>query len=225
MPSTKVQNEPFFIKDCALIAIATGKRAYNLRDLRDNLRTIHPCSIYYHFWGGLLRPRFDDPEYNNDFAAWVSHSLHDKKLAERLSIIDPKEFSTMEDLKQELIEVIEERMDEIEFLAWAKREERFDFIRSQIIIFDTQHKISKPQKFARFLPGMSVGSIFYHFIDARFRAPDAADDFRNWLKGFGNIYVDLRQQIKEIDPYFSTLTELRSKLANLFQEYFKESIK
>ena len=225
MPSTKVQNKPFFIKDCALIAIATGKRAYNLRDLRDNLRNIHPGSIYYHFWGGLLRPRFDDPEYNNDFAAWVSHSLHDKKLAECLSIIDPKEFSTTEDLKQELIEVIEERMDEIEFLAWAKREERFDFIRSQIIIFDTQKKIFKPQEFARFLPGMSVGSIFYHFIDARFRAPDATDDFQSWLKGFGNIYVDLRQQIKEIDPYFSTLTELRSELANLFQEYFKESIK
>ena len=29
-----------------------------------------------------------------------------------------------------------------------------------------------------------------------------------------------RKQINEIDPYFSTLTELRDQLANLFGTYF-----
>jgi hypothetical protein len=214
------KTQPFLIKDCALIAIATGKRAYNLRDLRDNLQTIHPGSIYYHFWGGLLRPRFDDPEYNNDFAAWSAHGLHDKKLAERLSIIDPREHASLEDLRQEIIEVVEERLDQIESPLWAKREERFDFIRSHIIIFDTKRKILRPEEFSRIMPGLSVGSIFYHFIDARRRTPDAIDDFQYWIQGLDGTYAGLCQKINEIDPYFSTLTELRSQLADLFRDYF-----
>jgi len=60
--------DPFAVKDCALIAIATGERAHNLRELRDRLETTRPGCIYHHFWGGLLRPSFDDPEYQNDFA-------------------------------------------------------------------------------------------------------------------------------------------------------------
>ena len=220
MPANRKQNEPFAIKDCALIAIATGQRAYNLRDLRDNLLTVHPGAIYYHFWGGLLRPRFDDPEYSNDFAAWVAHSLHDKKLAERLSLIDPTEANNLEDLRQEIIQVVEERMDESEVLFSAKREERFDFIRSQIIIFDTHQLVAKPKDFKRILPGLSVGSIFYHYIDARRRTPEAISDFQYWLEGFGRTYRVLIDRIKAIDPYFRTLTELRAELAALFADYF-----
>ena len=219
------QNEPFLIKDCALIAVATGKKAQNLRELRNNLQTIHAGSIYYHFWGGLLRPRFDDPEYNNDFASWAAHSLHDKKLAERLSFIDPTELSSLEDLRQELIEVIEERLDESEFIPWARRDDRFDFIRSQIIIFDTHRKVIKPQELVRVLPTMSVGSIFYHFIDACRRSPDSIDDFQHWLQGFDGSYADLCQQISGIDPYFGTLTELRTELVDLFRDYFGEAKK
>ena len=55
--------DPFAVKDCALIAISTGTHAQNLRELRDRLETVHPGCIYYHFWGGLLRPQFDEPEY------------------------------------------------------------------------------------------------------------------------------------------------------------------
>jgi hypothetical protein len=120
--------EPFAIKDCTLIAIATGKKAQNLRELKDHLGIIEPNSIYYHFWGGLLRPRFDDPEYHNDFAIRIAHSLHDKILAERLAVIDPVEFETLEDLRNKLIETIDESLDETEFPSWAKRDGQFEFM-------------------------------------------------------------------------------------------------
>ena len=60
-----MQTGPFEIKDCALIALATGKRAQSIRELKDHLSTISEDSIFYHFWGGLLRPRFDNPDYHN----------------------------------------------------------------------------------------------------------------------------------------------------------------
>ena len=95
MPKKKITHEPFEIKDCALAAVATGQKAQNLRELRDNIETVVPGSIAYHFWAGKLRPRFDDPEFNNDFAAWSRHALHDKVLAERLGMLDPTSFDRL----------------------------------------------------------------------------------------------------------------------------------
>src|SRR4030065_1575073 len=102
----------FASKDGVLAAIATGLRAQTLRELRDHLTGIHLGCIYYHFWGGLLRPHFDDPEYNNDFASWARHALHDVPLAERLGVIDPAAYPEPEGGGREVIWRIGERTQE-----------------------------------------------------------------------------------------------------------------
>lgn len=213
--------KPFAIKDCDLIAIATGRRAQSLKEMREQLRSIHPGCIYYHFWGGLLRPKFVDPEYNNDFSAWAYHALHDPKLAERLGVIDPTDFSNIEELRQELIEAIEHRLDENEFTPRARQDQQFHFVRSQIVVFDTHHKIKSPEELAKTLPIISVGSVFYHFIDARRRTPDGIDDFRAWLLASGTKYKKLCDRLAELDPYFATLPQLRHELSLIFGAYFK----
>lgn len=223
MPQNNSKVNLFAIKDCTLIAIATGKRAGNLRELRALLGDIDLGSIYYHFWGGLLRPRFDDPEYHNDFAIWVRHALHDKVLAEKLSLIDPTNYPDLEGLRQEILEIIEERLDEIDYSPNAPRDHQFEFIRSQIVIFDTKNTVTSPKDFVKVLPHMSVGSIFFHFIDARRRNSESIDDFSNWLKNFKNKYDDLCEMIKEIDPYFLSLTEMRIELTETFQTFFEGS--
>lgn len=220
MPANKSTVEPFAIKDCALIALATGRRARDLRELHDRLLTIEPGSIYYHFWGGLLRPGFDHTEHYNDFARWAHHALHDGKLAERLSVIDPSEFSDLEELRERLIEVIEERLDEGESLTWAIPDQEFQFITSQIVVFDTRQRLDDPTSLADALPSMSLGSIFYHFVDARRRTPEATDDVRTWLCRFGQTYADLCDELAAVNPYFSTLSELRTGLTALFRGYF-----
>ncbi len=224
MPESKEKNtvrSDFEIRDCSLSSLATGKKAQNLKELRYNLMSSLPGSIYYHFWGGLLKPRFDDPEYNNDFASWTRHALHDGALAERLGVIDPTEFPDIEDLREEIIEVIEDRMDESEYIPWCKPDQQFHFITSQIIIFDTHKSISKPEELVTAVPAMSSGSIFYHFIDARRRTFGNMDDFRAWLYGFEGEYTDLCDLLSLIDPFFSTLPALREQLTELFTDYFK----
>lgn len=225
MPDNQVERKPFVVKDCALIAIATGEKAQNLRELRDRIKTIDAGSIYYHFWGGRLRPGFDDPEYNNDFASWGRHALHDGKIAERLGAIDPREFGSMEDLRHEIIEVIEERLDESEMVPWAKADEQFNFMTSQIVIFTTKKSLVQPKELSKAIPNMSVGSIFYHFIDAMRRTPDNVDDFREWLSGFNGEYSELCEQIAKLDPYFQTLSQLREQLSQIFKSYFDRSKK
>lgn len=214
-------NQPFRILDCALIAIATGERAQNLREFRDILRHIHSGSIYYHFWGGLLHPHFDEPEYQNDFAVWASRDLHDLKIAEQLSIIDPNVFRDIEELRQEVIEIIEERLYATEHVPWVKAGHEFHFIRSQIVIFDSGITYDNPKKLKEAISKMSLGSIFFHFIDARRRTPESKNDFSVWLAGFGDTYTGLIEDLDNIDPYFTTLNELRQEIFGVFTNYFK----
>ena len=212
--------EAFAVQDCALAAIATGRRAYNLRELRDKLSDIDSDSIYYHFWGGLLRPRFDDPEYHNDFAIWSHCALQDAVLAERLGIINPTDFQSIEQLREHVIEVIEERMDEREQVPAADPDNPFYFVRSQIVVFDTSSRITRAEELCHKIPAMSVGSVFYHFIDALRRSEQDKDDFSAWLQGcFGNDYAELCGALREIDPFFSGLRELRNRLTNVFLTY------
>jgi hypothetical protein len=220
VPKPNATSKPFAIQDCALSAIATGKRAQNLRELRDNLRTVHPDSIYYHFWGGLLRPRFDDPEYHNDFAIWSRYALQDAMLAERLGIIDPTDYTDLEGLREEVLEVVEERLDQLEWVPWSKPDKQFYFVRSQIIVFDTHSRIERPEDLAQAVPRMSMGSIFVHFVDARRRSADGLDDFRAWIEGCFDGYEDLCNGLAKLDPFFSGLSELRKELTKIFNSYF-----
>jgi len=151
---------PFEVKDCALVAIATGRQAHNLRELRDHLLKVEAASIYNHFWGSRLRAAFDELEYNNDFAAWAKRSLDDLTLAERLAVIDPADYSSLEELRQALVDVIEQRLDEQEYVRWAKRDDPFVFIRSQMVVFDTHIKIHHPREMADALARFSPGSFF-----------------------------------------------------------------
>jgi len=211
---------PFNVRDCALVAIATGIRAQNLREFREGLLNAHSGSIYHHFWGRLLHPQFDEPEYNNDFASWAAHGLHEKALAERLSMIDPADFSDIEELRQKLVDVVEARLDESEMVPWSRADQQFHFLRAQIVVLDTGKSLEDPRELAKILPQMSPGSIFYHFIDARRRTLDHGDDFCTWLLGIDHGYEKLQEELKAIDPYFSSLEEIRNILTSIFDRHF-----
>ncbi|MBP8646589.1 MAG: hypothetical protein KBH99_10790 [Syntrophobacteraceae bacterium] len=211
--------DPFAVKDCALIAISTGEYAQNLREMRDRLVTVHPGCIYHHFWGGMLQPRFDEPEYMNDFAAWAWRGLHDTGLAERLALIDPTHYMDIEDLRRELAEVVEERLDESEMVPWSRSGQFFHFARSQIVVFDTQLRISNPRELQERIGQMSLGSVFYHFIDARRRVPGGKNDFSAWLTDLDEDWSELAKVLAGVDPYFTTLEELRRELEEILKAY------
>jgi hypothetical protein len=208
------QTKSFVLKDCALLSIATGRKAQNLRELRDHLSAVETSSVYYHFWGRLLRPRFDDPEYNNDFAAWVAHGVRELELAERLAVIDPASFGDLEELRSEVVNVIDEHLDRSEFPPGARRRDQFYFRRSQTIVFDTGRRLSHPRELAAAMPTLSLGSIYYHVVDARRRPPQRVDDFRSWLSGFDDAHTHLIHSLESVDPYFISLAGLRTALAN-----------
>ncbi|WP_417566898.1 DUF5752 family protein [Marinobacter sp.] len=211
----------FRIKDCALVVLATGRKARMLQEFRSELASIDTASIYHHFWGGLLQPRFEEREYNNDFAAWVKHGIHDAVLAERLSALAPTSFSDLDTLRQEIKELVDIRLDEVEYLLWARATQQFEFVRSQIVVFNTEKQLEEPHELSSAIKDLSISSVFYHFIDARRRTSDGRDDFSDWLTVFGDEFTPLQEQLAGIDPYFGSLSELRDQLGSLFTSYFE----
>ena len=171
-----------------------------------------------------MQPRFEEREYNNDFAAWVHHGIHDEVLAERLAALNPTRFPDPESLRSEIIEQIGMRLDETELLLWTRATHQFEFIRSQIVVFDTKQRLDRPAELASAIAQMSTSSIFYHFIDARRRTPDRGDDFSDWLGTWGAEFTPLREHMAGMDPYFGSLSELRDELAQLFSMHFQEAV-
>ena len=211
---------PFAVRDCALITIATGIKVQNLKEFGAALKEVPAGSIYHHFWGRLLRALFDEPEYNNDFASWAYRGLHDKNLAEELSMVIPTDFHDMEALRQELIEVVEQRLDESDFVPWAQADQQFHFLKSQIVIFDTGIRYDHPSELVPQINALTTGSIYYHFIDARNRTEERMDDFSSWLDGYGDEFKELVHFLCAVDPYFSSLKEIRLIVSNIFQNFF-----
>jgi hypothetical protein len=193
----------FIIKDCALVTLATGVRAQSLPALREGLLGVPADSVYHHFWGGLLGTRFDD-----------------LPLAERLAVIDPAQFADAEALRQEVLEVVEQRLDELDVPLWAPRDRQFSFVRGQMVVFDTGRRLREARELAQVLPQLSPGSVFYHVIDARSRAPQCCDDFSAWLRELADGHDTLLARLADIDPYFVTLAELRQQYADVVTSHF-----
>lgn len=214
-----MQVNSFKLKDCAFAPIALGLQAETLREFRDRLSVIPVESIYYHFWRQSIETSLAPGSFYNDFSHWAHYHLHDDFLAERLALLDPSEYSDLETLRADIIEVIENRLDELEvqgsILVFP-----FHFIRTKIVVFNTPYELNQPEDLVQILPKLSRSSIFYHFIDARRRDENNQNDFSRWLKAYGDRFTILIQKLKQIDPYFIPLSDLQQKLTLTVTEYF-----
>lgn len=213
---------PFEVRDCTMTALATGLDARNLRELRDRLKRIPEGSLYYHFWGRLLRPVFEKREYNNDFANWAAYSLRDRALAERLALLDPADFEDLGRVREELVEIVEVRLSENPEVPWAAAHEAFHFIRGQLVVFDTHRRLERPEELRGLCADLSVGSVYYHFVDARNRSPEGLDDFQAWLRTWGDGHGGLCAELGKLDLSLATLSVLRDRLDEMFRRFFGE---
>jgi hypothetical protein len=204
---------PFEIKDCALLTLALGKSAQNLRELRDRLSEVPAGSLVHHTWEAVLRPSFDDPQYRSDFALWAEHQLGDRVLAERIGALDPLDFPDVESLRANLIERVEERLAELPWVPAVPPGNEFHFLRSQIVVFETGDHVDDPPALASRIPNLGRGSVFYHFVEARRRSPEHEDDFSGWLAGQGEAAEAARRRLAGVDIVFGSLTDLRDRVA------------
>jgi len=212
--------ESFNIKDCALVVMTDViKPAMNLRELYDRLGACSEDSIYHHFCETKLRSTYDDPDFPNDFAVWSRRDLNDKILAEKLGIIDPYEFGSIEKLRIHMLEVIDERLGELQHVPWAAPGREFYFLQALKVVFDTGQVIGHPRDFANSLTHMTNSSIYHHFIDTRKKSWSYNNDFTDWLEGYGGLTAEFVNSLRQVDFYFMNLKELKRELITVAAKY------
>jgi hypothetical protein len=214
------KNMSFKVKDCSLITRMAGVReAMNLRELDERLSVCPDECLFHHFCETVIRPTFDYPDYTNDFALWAGSELRDKVLAERLAILNPYKCQSISELRQLTIDIVEQRLTEIDHIPWAPKGHAFMFMQAATAVFDTEITLEQPHDLYEQLPNMSLGSIYYHFVEARRRTENNVDDFTAWLVEFGDTTKPLIKDLAKIDFYFLTLTELRKTLIGVTAEH------
>lgn len=214
----------FIVKSCTLPAISLGKKAHSLLELRDQILIIPDGCLYMHFWGNRLFPRFTDPDYHNDFAIWSYEKIHDQFLAERLSVLDPMDYSDINGLRQTVVKTIEQRMGEIGPDFSKLKAAPFHFVNSKLLICETPFVISHPKELKTIIPKIAPSSIFYHFIDAKMRTAGKEDDFSAWLNDYHNGYQGFIKKIHSIDASFLSLREIKEEFMRVIIQYNKEII-
>ena len=105
-PSTKVkktgEEESFFFIKSVSFVLPTNYIATDLKEFTDILKKITVDSIYFHIFESRLRLE----KKTNDFSNWLETSIGDKKLAEKITNLDPY-TQTLEDLRKRIIQTIE----------------------------------------------------------------------------------------------------------------------
>lgn len=197
--------------------------AMNLRELLERVQDAPIECLFHHFCETVLRPTFDDPEFHNDFAAWAAHNLRDHVLAERLAVINPYKLESFEDLRNQVVDILEERLSETPLIHWVPADQQFQFMQAVTVVFGTGAKMEKPADLREQISQMSLGSIYYHFVEARRRTEAKVDDFSAWLEDFGDQVKPLQEALASVDFYFMALWELRKTLIDAINRGLKES--
>jgi len=200
----------------------TGRKASNLKQLVDIMRTMPESSIYHHTHRFLQQHQYLSPEPPNDFAYWVTSVLGEEKLGERLASIDTVQFTTIQELQNKIISTIETyiKSNAKAAIRYAHENEEFHFMKSVSFILPTQYAATDLVEFAGILKKVGIDSIYFHIFEARLRLGKKTNDFSNWIEtSLGN--KELASKILKLDPYTYTLEDLRKTLIRIIEKSLK----
>jgi hypothetical protein len=205
---------PFIFYGCMELREILGKTAENEKELADRIEEVPTDSIFYHTHSFLLRQRFANGEYLNDFANWVATEVEDRVLGERLGIIDPSEFETLEALREEILSIIDDHLAGARIIPRVIFGEPFSFMQSRIIQIPTGLEAYTLKELSRGLEEVDISAIYFHFFEVGLRLKRREYDIPLWLVEELGLN-ELAEQIRRIRLYSMTLEQLRSKLLSL----------
>lgn len=211
-------NEPFEFLSRLNLTLLTGRRARDLAELAENLRSVPGSVIYHHTHHFLVQHQFLSPEPPNDFAYWVSNILLEERLGEELAAIDILRFGSIRDLRDALVSVIQNYLDRTSEVRAAPPGMEFHFMRSVSFVLPTGMRALDLGEFRDGLQHVSLSSISYHMYDARLRLELGDNDFSRWIeRALAN--PELAASLRSIDPYTHTEEGLRRRMLLLIDRH------
>jgi Family of unknown function (DUF5752) len=207
---------PFYFNTAEHVLRVEGRRPIDLVGLLEELKLCSQESIFQHTFRTLQQHHFIQEGYSNDFAHWALVSCNESELAERLSSVDVREFTSLSSLRDCLVQVVEEYLAYNPAARNRRAAEPFYFCSSGTVVLPTSVVARNLTEFREALEYITVHSVHYHFIEARVRLKLNTNDFSVWLEqqmGLSNA----AELINRIDFYTLTLQGVRNRILRIVE--------
>jgi hypothetical protein len=205
---------PFAFVGCIELREILGRRARDERELMEGLEQVPAGSVYYHTHSVFLRHPRISGAYPNDFANWVAAQVRDHVLAERLAVVDPFRFQSLDELRDELVSIIDQHVSALHPVPRVVFGDPFFFVQSHLIEISTGLEARTLEEFRRCLAEVDQSAIYLHALHARVRDEIPGGDFARWV-GQALGLTALAEKIARINPYLGGLEQIRLEALRL----------
>ena len=208
--------KPFYFNTSAHLLRITALKANTLAEFLEALRACPDDSIFQHTFRTLQEHHFLREGFSNDFAHWALDACNQPSLAEQLASVDVREFTSLAELRERFIQIVEKHLDLNPADGSRVADETFYFCASDIVTMPTNFVAETMRDFANGLREVSVHSIHHHFIEARLRIKLMSNDFSQWLLEDVGL-PDSARALNRIDIYTSTLEDVRHQIVRVVE--------
>jgi len=207
---------PFHFQSAVHVLKVEPYRAANLDEFLNALKACSQESIFQHTFRTLQEHHFIQEGYSNDFAHWALVACNEPALAERLSVVDVRDFTTLAALRAQLVQIVDGYVLSNPSASTRPASEPFYFCSSGTVVLPTSVIARNLQEFSEAIERISIHSVHYHFIEARLRLKLNSNDFSIWIdRQIGpNRATDL---INDIDFYTLTLQGVRNRILRILE--------
>lgn len=206
-----MERNPFYFYTSSNLFELTGEKADTLEELVALLRRCTGSAIFYHVFQSYRERHFAVEKYHSDFAQWISTSLDEGALAERLGVLDMRDFTSIRTLREAIIEIIENYLQKHPERGGRPSKTPFFFCQSVSVVMPTKHIAWGLEDFFRIIKNIGIQSIHYHLIEARLRLGLHTNDFSHWFRDSLK-KENLAKQIEDIDIHLHPLEEIRQMI-------------
>lgn len=206
--------EPFVFYSTAHIVELTGRTARTLVELREGIREVTGSSIFHHTFGALRDRPFAAHRYASDFARWTSEVLQDWPVAERLAFMDPTDFPSIRELRERILQVIDDRLAEEGETVPAPPGREFHFTQSISLIYPVGQAARTLTELAEGIRRASARTLFFHLVEARLRIGRCTNDLSAWLSDSLDA-PDLARRLDQLDLLVTSTEELRQQVLSV----------
>ena len=208
--------KPFYFNTSAHLLRITRQKANTLSEFLEALRECPEDSIFQHTFRTLEEHHFLREGFSNDFAHWALSACNEPSLAERLASVDVREFTSVVQLRERFVQIVENYLSGSSTIGGRAAEETFYFCAADIVVMPTSFVAHNMHEFAEGLRRVSVHSIHHHFIEARLRIKLMSNDFSQWLHEDVGLTVTARA-VNQVDIYTATLENVRGQLVRIVE--------
>jgi len=217
----KIAERPFLFVGCWELREMLGRSARDEQQLLEAIEEIPLDSIYYHTHSFFLRHKYIAGPYPNDFATWAAIQVRDRVLGEKLGILDPYEFESLDSLRAEIVTILEEHLSQLQIIPRAIYGEPFHFMQSRIIEVPTGLAARTLAEFREILATVDASVVYYHTFEAMLRLGRRKGDFGLWIEDQLAL-PKLAEKISKLDPYMTSLETVRHRIIKFCDEVLEK---